>query len=244
MTTGMGEADQRPGLALLPGVAMSGQIWTPLLPHLPDFQCLTPDLPGHGTAQAERWDSLEASAARILETLDGRATHLAGVSLGAYVALHMLRLAPDQFQSAVLSGIHPGGMGNRVVMKVISGVMSVLIHRPGVARRNLEMMKIPEDQRPIFMDAAAQTRPQAFRKGTNQVVDFELPGGLDRVRTQVTIAAGRNEHMLIRGGLDRIAAEFPNSGTYVAEGLGHAWPVQDPVQFADLIRRGAVGPQR
>ena len=228
--------DGAPTIALVHAAGTSSVAWEPLIPPLPAMCGLRPDLPRHGHARTTRWSTLEAVAQQVLHALDERATHLAGVSLGAYVALHMLRLAPTRFETAVLSGIHPGGMPNRGMMKLASAVMSLALSRPGAARRNAEMLQIPEHQQAAHIAAARMTKGRAFRRATNDVVEFELPGGLDRVTTRVTIAAGGKEHPLIRDGAKVLAKAFPHAQTYVAEGLGHAWPSQDPAQFASLLR--------
>lgn len=132
-----------PAFAFLPGVAMSGDSFAAVAAHLPDTRSLLVDLPGHGSSRDVPWRSITDSAQAVLDNLPETVTAIAGVSLGAYVGLTMLALAPDRFRFALLSGLHPGDMPNPNLMRVLSYVMAPLVARPFLARRNAAAMGLP-----------------------------------------------------------------------------------------------------
>jgi len=227
--------------AFLPGIAMTGDVFTPVAAHLPETQCLLVDLPGHGTSRDMPWRSIEQTARAVLDALPRTVTGIAAVSLGAYVGLTMLALAPNRFRHALLSGMHPRDMPNPRMMKALSWVMAPLITRPFLARRNAAAMGVSPDVIDTYVAGAAQTRPSAFARATCDVVAFELPAGLDCVSTRVLMAAGTNEHSVILDGQATICAALPNAQACRATGLGHGWPAQDTARFAALLRAHSDG---
>ncbi|WP_415401692.1 alpha/beta fold hydrolase [Tateyamaria sp. SN3-11] len=238
--TALGPA-HAPAFAFLPGVAMSGDVFAPVASHLPDTQSLLVDLPGHGGSRDIPWRSLTDTAQVVLDALPASVTGIAAVSLGAYVGLTMLALAPDRFQHALLSGIHHGDMPNPRMMRVVSWGMAPFITRSFLARRNATAMGVSPEIIDTYVAGAVRTRPVAFARATCDVVDFALPGGLDRVSTRVLIAAGSKEHRLILDGQSTICAALPNAEACRATGLGHGWPAQDMARFAALVRAHADG---
>ncbi len=199
------------------------------------------DLPGHGGSRDIPWTDLDNAALSALATLPETVTTLAGVSLGAYVGLMMLALAPDRFRFALFSGLHPSDMPNPRLMRVLSYAMAPLVSRPFFARRNARAMGLSGDVLDAYVAGAAQTRPGAFARATCDVVDFSLPDGLDRVSTDVLIAAGTKEHQTILEGQATICSALQKADACRASGLGHAWPAQDTARFAALLRAHVDG---
>ncbi|WP_300055485.1 alpha/beta fold hydrolase [uncultured Roseobacter sp.] len=227
-----------PVVAFLHAVGISSWMWHDVTAALPDCRSLLVDLPGHGQSRDVPWRSLEDSADRVAAAItaeaDGQDIHLVGLSLGSYVGLHLCLRHPDLCRSALLSGIHPGGMPKRGLMKLMSAVMAPLAPMPFVARRTARMMGARADVGG-FVKAARQTRASAFRRATNDVVDFTCPSDPAIPQTRLAFVAGGREHPLIREGLSEFRNRFPGSVSAVAPGLGHGWAGEDPQLFADFI---------
>lgn len=104
----------RPTVLLLHGWAMNRSAWVeaahPLLAR--GYGLVLPDLPGHGEARALPADVpaerlFDAAARRVLLALDALGLErvpVAGYSMGATVALALLRHAPERFERALLLG--------------------------------------------------------------------------------------------------------------------------------------------
>ena len=95
-------------VVFLHGGNVANWMWESQVRALPDFQVLTPNLPGFGTRTDEQWDSLEATAddvaAFITEHAEAGPVHLVGLSLGAVVALHVVARHPELASSLLVSG--------------------------------------------------------------------------------------------------------------------------------------------
>nr|WP_062334909.1 alpha/beta hydrolase [Herbidospora sakaeratensis] len=102
--------DFRHPVLLLHTLGASGETWAEVI-GADQGRFSAPDLPGHGTRRDEVFDTSEA-VATCLET--GPRFHVAGSGLGAYVALELLRAAPEQVASLVLAGFPAAGGPDRV----------------------------------------------------------------------------------------------------------------------------------
>jgi pimeloyl-ACP methyl ester carboxylesterase len=113
------EDSQRPALVLVHGLGSAGTIWKSLIPKLlPDFSVITVDLPGHGDSpihDSENVDpqSLASAIVREVEsTLSYSEMHVAGNSLGGWIALEMGAVAPEKVKS--VTALAPAGLWHRV----------------------------------------------------------------------------------------------------------------------------------
>ncbi len=233
-----------PVVAFLHAVGISSWMWRDVVSALPEYRCLIIDLPGHGQSRDIPWRALEDSADQVAATLRDRAAgaevHLAALSIGSYVGLHLCLRHPGLCRSALLSGIHPGGMPKPGLMKLMATAMAPLAPRPFFARRTARMMGTAADV-DGFVAAAGQTRASAFRRATIDVVAFECPPPPAATQTRLAFVAGGREHPLILQGLASFTERFPGSVSAVAPGLGHGWAGQDPQRFAAFVRAHVAG---
>ena len=91
-----------PALVLVHGLGSAGTIWKSLIPRLSEHFTVYPiDLPGHGVApldEGEEYDprSLAHAIVQEMNTTHGvTQMHVAGNSLGGWIALEMGSVAPD-----------------------------------------------------------------------------------------------------------------------------------------------------
>jgi pimeloyl-ACP methyl ester carboxylesterase len=90
---------------LIHGFLENNTMWESLLPHLDSFQCIIPDLPGHGQSSAVDAFSLETLAdlcADILDAVDVRQAHVIGHSMGGYIGCALLERHPERVKSLLL----------------------------------------------------------------------------------------------------------------------------------------------
>jgi pimeloyl-ACP methyl ester carboxylesterase len=104
-----------PALVLVHGLGSAGTIWKSLIPRLSEHFTVYPiDLPGHGVApldEGEEYDprSLAHAIVQEMNTTHGvTQMHVAGNSLGGWIALEMGSVAPDQVKS--ITALAPAGL--------------------------------------------------------------------------------------------------------------------------------------
>lgn len=110
---------KRPALVLVHGLGSAGTIWKSLLPKLIEhFSVIAIDLPGHGVADLDKGEAVDPqSLARAIvrtvsETHNINEMHVAGNSLGGWIALEMGAVAPDKVKS--VTALAPAGLWHQV----------------------------------------------------------------------------------------------------------------------------------
>ena len=106
---------EHPPLVLLHGLGSASTVFKAIIPKLSqDFRVITVDLPGHGQtkldmAQAMDPKSLGTAVFDSVESEYGiRRFHVAGNSLGGWIALEMAAQQPERIVS--LTGLAPAGL--------------------------------------------------------------------------------------------------------------------------------------
>lgn len=116
MAPGEPETDRRPTIVFLHGTRLTGASWaTQVVALRGEFRCLTPDLPGHGSAAGETFtvDGAARSVAALIEREAGGRAILVGLSLGGYVAMAVAAGWPDRVAGLVISGATAEPVGVR-----------------------------------------------------------------------------------------------------------------------------------
>lgn len=104
-----------PALVLVHGLGSAGTIWKSLIPDLEkDFTVYSVDLPGHGHAtllEGEKYDPCTLGKmilGHMQEVHNVREMHVAGNSLGGWIALEMAALSPSNVAS--VTALAPAGL--------------------------------------------------------------------------------------------------------------------------------------
>ena len=113
------ENEKLPALVLVHGLGSAGSIWKSLLPQLKrDFTVYALDLPGHGEAGLGENEALDPKslARSIISTMQIKHNvskmHVAGNSLGGWIALEMGAAAPKNIFS--VTALAPAGLWHQV----------------------------------------------------------------------------------------------------------------------------------
>jgi pimeloyl-ACP methyl ester carboxylesterase len=106
-------------IVFLHGTRLTGAAWAVQVADLSDeFICLTPDLPGHGSAEPIPF-TVDGAAERVAELIateapGGRAI-LVGLSLGGYVAMAVAARWPERVAGLAISGATAEPVGSRAL---------------------------------------------------------------------------------------------------------------------------------
>ncbi|GGL54402.1 alpha/beta fold hydrolase [Planomonospora parontospora] len=240
-----GRADA-PAVVLLHGAGTSGWMWTRQVADLAaDFLVLVPDLPGHGRSNALPWVSIADTAALVAEMITshapGRRAHVVGLSLGGYVGLHLAAAHPEPVATLTVSGVNILPFPNRGTMRIMGALMTPLMKWGPMLRANARSLNIPAEDFDGYREAARAMTRQAFRRVSEEALDFRVPVGAGDSPCPVLAVAGGNEHDLIKRSLPGIAAAFPAGETRLVPGAGHGWNGEKPELFTAMVRARATG---
>jgi pimeloyl-ACP methyl ester carboxylesterase len=113
------EDPSRPALVLVHGLGSAGNIWKSLIADLTaHFSVIAVDLPGHGVAEIHEGEAVDPQslARAIVKTVSSEHNfsemHVAGNSLGGWIALEMGAVAPEKVKS--VTALAPAGLWHQV----------------------------------------------------------------------------------------------------------------------------------
>jgi pimeloyl-ACP methyl ester carboxylesterase len=215
-------------------------MWREQIEQLTDFDCLVPDLPGHGYSHAIRWRSLQQTADLVAAIIrqnapSGRA-HVVGLSLGAYVGLTLLARHPSVVERAVLSGINVLPLPNRWLIDAAAYAIAPLIKTRLFARFNAWALNIPADRFEAYRQSLQPLSIRDFIAASHDASAFSIPANAAEIQTPTLLVAGEHEHSLILASMARLRQVLPNSQARLANDVGHAWNGERPELFAATVR--------
>jgi pimeloyl-ACP methyl ester carboxylesterase len=224
-------------LVLLPGMGCTAALWSAL--DLPDAP-LTPVL--------ER-PALDAEVDRLLELLPERFA-LAGLSLGAVVAMALVRRAPERVTRLALLSTNPyaptsaqraGWAEQRAQLttgsaRALQESLLPLLLSPAVLERRADVVA-------TTLAMADELGAEAYdRQLQLQGTRADERSGLVLVPCPTLVLAARGDRLC---GLDRhaeIARLVPRVTLDVVENSGHLSPLEQPAVVSDHLRRWLAAP--
>ena len=246
-------------LVLLHGLGSSRQAWDPVMPALAGhFDVIAIDLPGFGgsepvPAQVEpRPAALAAAVAGLLDELGITAPHLAGNSLGGWVALELAAVRP----AASVTLLGPAGLWhgdtpwyNRVSLRATrwlarhaTGPLSRLVNY----RLGRALVLGQTHGRPMHL-TADYARSAILAMGTCPGFDATLKATVRRrflatapIGAPVTVAFGSRDLLLLRHQSRHLDQLPPGTQVDVLPGCGHVPMADHPGAVSALITRSAV----
>ncbi|MFN8160270.1 MAG: alpha/beta fold hydrolase [Solirubrobacterales bacterium] len=238
-------------LLLLHGLGATGAIWEPVVGRLSrEREVIAVDLPGFGRSPAlpgERTPSpvnLAAAMHEFCARIGVTRPHLAGNSLGGWIALEMAKSG----QAASVTTISPAGMWGRPL-----GPRARDIHRLARALRPALSLALRWRRPRNAMLGVTMVRPEHVPAGTGRTlilswVDSEAYEAANReMRTEVFDPGGFPEVpvTLAWAEHDRLVApprraQFPPGARYlVLPGVGHTPTWDDPGLIARVLLEGS-----
>ncbi len=153
---------ERPRLLLLHGFLSTSANWGPLREALgSDADCIAPDLPGYGSAQAPRGDyTLDAVVAALRPVIERERPHyVLGHSMGSIVALALAGAMPGAFQRVGLAGLpvfRNREDGRDMVRRHRGRVVTTFLAHPEAAHVACLVL---DRTRPVWLPTARRMRP-------------------------------------------------------------------------------------
>jgi len=224
---------------LLHGGSFTGRSWANVTERLPEWRCLTPDLPGHGESQHRPLVSLNAAADDLAELIekrfDGEPLNIVGLSLGGYIGLSLMARHPRLVRRALLSGIHIGAMPYAGAMVVLMNLMSPFMASRWFRERNARMLGVTDFTLVSNSDGSANVSAATARAIGRLVAVFDVEETLGLIKTPTLAVAGGCEHASILHSLKTLETRMPDCVAKVVPGMGHGWCVADPDLFAQCV---------
>lgn len=245
--------DEEPPLLALHGFGADADHWVDINQHLGESpRLIAPDLPGFGDTPLPDGYSFQVArqARRVLEFADALGLerfHLAGNSMGAYIASHIAETAPERVVSLWLMapfGVQ-GGQDSPTMTAIRSGdsdPFHISNHRE-FEQRVLEPMfhRKPWLPYPLryFMAERALDRLDMGRSGFEEIVTHGEPleSLARRVRVPVLLEWGDRDQVVDYSGQAILAERLPRVEVVTDHDVGHLPQLECPRRAVEHFRR-------
>lgn len=245
-------------LVLLHGIGSQWQVWEPVLDALArERDVIAVDLPGFG-GSAPLPAGVEPSAAALayvvaafLESLGVGARHVAGSSLGGWIALELARTG----RARSVTGLSPAGFWNdrereyarlslRASVKALRALSPALpaLLASGAGRTALLSQLAARPWRMPRDAALGAARNLARSPGFEPTLQASMVGRFERgaqLSVPVTIAWGQRDRLLLPRQARRALRALPDARGITLTGCGHVPTWDDPDQVARVLLDGS-----
>jgi pimeloyl-ACP methyl ester carboxylesterase len=229
----------RPTVVLLPGLLCDQATWAEQCDALSSSaRCV---VPSYGLR-----DSIEAMARGVLDEVGTERFALVGHSMGARVALEIMRLAPQRVLRLALfdtglDPIAPGADGKRE--RAQRGALVTLAREQGMREMGLQwapgMVLLAHREAPVFERVLAM-----IERKTPEVFEAQVRALLGRpdaravfaaIRCPVLIGCGRQDAWSPLARHEQMHRMLPGSRLVVIEDAGHMSPMEQPGAVAQAL---------
>jgi len=242
-------------LVLIHGIGSSWQAFAPVLPALEArHDVLALDLPGFGGSASldpsvrPTIEALADAVERQLAAAGLEHPHVAGNSLGGWIALELARRG----RARTVVALSPGGMPNErertFIVRSLEGTLAAAralaphadrLTRSAVGRTLLLGQVVARPWRMSPAEAAGALRTLAGSTAFEETLDWTLKRtnatGLEEIACPVRIAWGSQDRLLFPRQGPRFVRRIPGAEHFPMKGLGHVPMTDDPARVARAI---------
>lgn len=220
-------------LLLIPGLASDEAIWRPVLERLADDASCT-------IAETRLDDRIGAIAARILLAAPARFA-LAGISMGGYVALELLRLAPERvtrlalFDTSARPDTPEQTAGRRAAIAALDKAPLEVL-----GRYSLATLVAPDAADAVKAAVVAMGvrvgRDAYVRQQEANIARLDQRPHLAAIAVPTLVAVGERDVLTPPALAQELAASIRAASLHVIPGSGHLPPIERPDETATLLR--------
>ena len=228
-------------IVFLHGLGLGSWMWQKQVAVLREtYHCLLIDLPGNGESYQVEWTSMADAASQVAELIrqrgiGGRA-HIAGLSLGGYVAMQLLANQPAVVESMVVSGINVRPYTAPWFWRTLFTQLVPLMKREAVLQANARTMGLPDDLFPLMQRDMHRVAKTTYARVFNETFRQSMPAVLRERQQRVLGVAGDQEDQPIRAGLPDFPKYLPNGKAALVADAHHVWNGQHPERFTEMVR--------
>jgi pimeloyl-ACP methyl ester carboxylesterase len=206
-------------LVLLPAMGCDGQLWARQVTDLADIA--HPEL-GDLTAD----DTLAGMAARVLAHAPPRIA-VAGVSLGGYVALEMIRQAPERIVKVALFATR-ASMQTRPRTVGEQGMLATAPHADPMLSKNVSG--------PV-QAMAERVGADVFERQQHALLARpDIGPSIDAVAVPALVAVGDRDRICLPEDARALAEGIPGARFHILRNCGHLAPMERPGEVTMLLR--------
>lgn len=232
-----------PALVFANSLGTDMRMWNAVLPHLPeDWTCLRMDKRGHGLSDAapDPYD-LTHLAEDLIAAMDYAGLERAvivGCSVGGLIAQHVALVAPERVTALVLSNTASKLVTASVWRERIAGIrargMAAMADEILPRWFGPAMMARPEAD--LWRNLLRRTDPQGYMATCDAISRADVTARLAEITQPALVIGGQHDMSTPPEVVERLAAGLPRADLALFEQSGHLPAIEEPAEFAAMIR--------
>jgi pimeloyl-ACP methyl ester carboxylesterase len=243
-------------IAFSHGLLWGTELFAPQVASLRDrYRCIAWDHRGQGRSAADYRHTIGMElvwqdAVAVVERLGGGPVHLAGLSMGGFVAMRLAARRPDLVRSLILleTSADPEPVENIKRYRLLTAVTRALGARivagrvaPIMLGRSILDDKARRDDVKKF--TALMTRRRDIWRAVNGVIDRAgVHDELGRIRAPTLVIVGDEDVATPPPKAERIASAIAGARLVRIPRAGHSSPVEEPAAVTDALVRHLTQP--
>ncbi len=239
------QASAKVPVVCLHSLFFSGEMFSEVAAKLAvDRTVFAPTYRGHaGVPTHGKQATVEQLAKDVLEFMDTAAldrAHFVGSSMGAYVAMEILKRAPKRIASIILSCCTGAREANPGRFDKLADFIATGPHVE-TAQTLAELMfgentcAAPNDVVLSWIEIFGQTSSEMSQAVRAMFAHPDYGATLRGYSGPALLLAGAQDRAKSPTDMGKIAVNMPQAETYVFDGVGHTPAVEDPIKFAARI---------
>lgn len=244
-----------PAIVFLHGGGSGGWMWQAVTAALPEYRCLTPDLPEHGVHRGVGPFSMQLAAECVAQMIHERAPGgqavVVGLSEGAQAVVQLLAQEPGVVRKAIISSalLRPvrglGWLNSPALLRwTYKLAVAPLRGSDGWIRLNMKYSAgIPDAYFAQFKKDFQEMTESGFVNVMIANQTYRLPEGLKHAAAPTLVLAGTKEYGAMKQSARDLAAALPCARLgWVGERIGatmaaqHNWALTAPEVFSQTVR--------
>ena len=215
------DATRQIPIEFLHGVGQTPQVWDPVVSHLPAWaDAAAPTIPSVSAPRHEPF-TLEGAAKWVAADLIDRTEEdavVAGLSLGALIAIKLAAIEPGLVKGLVLSA--PLARAPKALMSMQRLLLGVLPERAISG--------------PSITEGGAGLKKSDVLEIYEHLADVDLRATLHQIQVPTLVLVGGNDRANRRSA-GEVVESMPDATMQVIPGVGHEWNRTHPDRFAAAV---------
>jgi 3-oxoadipate enol-lactonase len=226
-------------LFLIHGLGLDQTLWNDQIPYLSkNYKVITYDVRGHGQTTHPQNYNLNDHAddlADIMTKLQIESAHIAGISMGSYIAQHFVIKYPEKVKKVVLAATKGYGKtssmqtlidekrakGERVELDTILNISANACFRDGGTKEQLEK----------FYHSSRYNTLESYIEAMKALRDFDFRADLPNIKAPTLVINGDLDVLTTLDQAKEVYSLLANSVLEVLDGCGHLCNIEASETF-------------